>query len=388
MARVLISLIGGRPVPNILVALHLKPDKLYFVGSQDAWGEGGNYQKAHAALPGKMRPRKSYPVEPYTLQGTIEACREIVNQNEGDEIIINSASEPKPMAFGAYDIAKELIANGVRVDLCYLGSEGLVWIFKGSTEPVTVGLKTYFTSYGWNIRQREINDDKLIRLSSVFVKQLDVCRCLLQSIRNDSQGKNRRSVRLKKRLADDEYKLFQEVEKLGIISNLYRDDYNTSWTINSHKDGEILLSGDWLEQHVYQTALGLTDHKGKRLFEECAWGIEDTSGKGEIDFAGIRGGQLVVASCKTTGGIKRIWIEDLHSKAEQLGKGMCSSLMISTGSTRIRSNERQRYNQWAKGRRVVLIFAENIPKLPEILRKIALAERNAEPKDIPYYPRI
>ncbi|CDM64705.1 hypothetical protein PYK22_00700 [Pyrinomonas methylaliphatogenes] len=36
MAIVMVSLLGGRPVPNMLAILHLKPDYLYVVVSEDS----------------------------------------------------------------------------------------------------------------------------------------------------------------------------------------------------------------------------------------------------------------------------------------------------------------------------------------------------------------
>jgi len=388
MAKILISLIGGRPVPNILTALHLKPDCLYFVGSKDSWGEGGNHQKAVNALPENLKPLDSYPVEPYKLQDTIDTCRKIIdNYFDDEEIVINSASEPKPMAFGAYDIAKDLRAKGWKIDLCYLSGAGLVWIFKGETERVAIGINMYFTSYGWNVTQKNSNN-KLKLLSEIFVGQLPVYQSLLQSIRNGSQGKGKRTIRYKKYLSDEEFELFQKVERLGIVSNLYRDSDGIRWTITTQEDGEILLGGDWLEHYVYQEASSLTD-KRKPIFEECSWGVEDKTGKGEIDFVGIRGGQIVIASCKTEDGIKRNWFEELHSKTEQLGKGMCSGLLISTVSKASRKEkELQKYSQWANERRVVLVFGDDIPKIGSILRKIALADKNAQSSEIPFYPRI
>jgi len=77
------------------------------------------------------------------------------------------------------------------------------------------------------------------------------------------------------------------------------------------------------------------------------------------------------------------------SLAEQLGRGMSSTLLVSTISRRHRTkNDLQHYERWARERRIVLAFAEEIPKLPAILRKIVTADPKAEPLEIPCYPRI
>ncbi len=98
---------------------------------------------------------------------------------------------------------------------------------------------------------------------------------------------------------------------------------------------------------------------------------------------------MVIASCKTENSIKRAWFEELHSKAEQLGKGMCSELLVSSVSKSDRTrDDLEEYKKWARERQIVLIMAEDLPQLPDILRKIVTSDKDAEPKHIPYYPRI
>lgn len=388
MARVLISLVGGRPLPNILVVLHLQPDCLYLIASQDAMGKDGNCQKAVAALPEKVKLCGVYSVKPYILQSTIRTCREIFSHHMKDEVIICTASEPKPMGFGAYDIVKDLRTNGSCIELCYLANEGLVWLFKEVTEPVTIDISTYFAGYGWNIKPKTASE-KLKNLAFTFKKQISVYQHLLRSIRSDSGGKGKRSVKSRKSLDNEAYELLQEVERLGIVSNVQRTEQGVSWTINSQEDGEILLSGAWLEYYVYQTALELKDQQGKPLFEECAWGVEDSGNKGEIDFVGIRGGQIIIASCKTEDSIERKWFEELRAKAERLGGRMCSCVFITSVSKRDRkAHDLETYERWSKELQVVLVFAEDLLRLDVILKKVALSDRNAEPIDINCYPRI
>jgi hypothetical protein len=390
MARVLISLIGGRPLPNILGVLHLNPDYLYLVASQDSMGKDGNCQKAVDALREnvKVNLRGVYSVKPYTPQSTIRICQQIFNHHVKDEVIICTASEPKPMGFGAYDIVKDLRTEGFQVELCYLTNEGLIWLFRDYTESVTIDISTYFASYGWTI-QNKVADEKLKKFVSVFQDQVLPFQRLLNAIRKPSQGKDKRSCKLNKPLDDSLYVLFQKAEALGIISKLQRDKNCTSWTINSQEDSDILLGGDWLEYSVYKTASELKDKQGKPLFEECSWGVEDQGNKGEIDFVGIRGGQLVIASCKTTDKVERKWFEELRAKAERLGGRMCSCLFVSSvlKSTR-KDHDMNDIKRWSEEFQIVPVFAEDLFRLDVILRKIALANSNMEPDDITCYPRI
>ncbi len=392
MAKIVISLLGGRPVPNILAALHIKPDCLYFVVSEDSLGEGSNYEKAVGALPTHLQPSAPCPVKPYVLEETIQKCEEIAKQHEKDQIIITSASEPKTMGFGAYDFARSFREKGRDVDMCYLSREGLIWVFRSvnNVEPVSITLKDYFASYGWNIVLRtDEASERFQKLVSLLTEKLPISHRLLCVLRSNDRGKGKRTIRHNKSLDDTEFFVLEEIEKLGIVSNVNRTNTETSWTINSDEDARFLLTGDWLEFCIFRYAIGLAAYQSHPLFNECGWGVKDTTGKGEIDFAGIFGGQVIVVSCKTEDSIKRTWFEELHSKAEQLGKGMCSALLVSSVSKSSRTEkDLQDYEKWANERQIVLVMAEDIPKMSDILRKIVTGDKNADPKHIPYYARI
>ena len=391
MSRVLISLVGGRPLPNILVALHLKPDHLYLVVSQDSLGPHGNYEKAVNALPGHLRPAQPFAVRPYVLQETFDRCQSLAEQHIRDEIIFNSASEPKTMALGAYEIAKQLKAEGRHVDLCYLSRDGLVWVFNGQAESVKIGIRDYFASYGWRVNfKTDAASDKLKALASLLVENLSVSTRVLSVLRgHDDVRAGKQTVEYRQRLTDEEFAWLKQVEALQILSAVRREEGNACLTFNSVADGRLLLGGEWLEYHLYRTAAALTYESGKPLFDECGWGLQEAGGKGEIDFTGIFGGQVILTSCKTESTVKRHWFEEVHSKAEQLGKGMSSTLLVSTISRRHRTkNDLQNYARWARERHIVLVFAEEIPQLPAILRKIVAADPKAEPLEVPCYPRI
>lgn len=389
MARILISLVGGRPLPNLLVALHLQPDHLAFIVSNDSVGPGRDYEKTMLALPRTLQVEEKI-VDPYKLQESVLACHAIIDQHLGDEIIIHATLGPKTMAFGAYDAAKELKAKGIKIDVCYLARESLVWAFKDTIEPVTIGLAQYFTSYGWNVRWKTaVHNEKFQRLVILLVDNVVVAQRLLTILRDHDRGKDKRTLHCKRQLAADEYSLLQEIAQLQIISNIQQNAQGVSWTLNSQEDADDLLTGNWLEYYLYQIAAHLTNAEQPPSFFECGWGVEDTMGRGEIDFAGIFGGQLLIASCKTETGIKRTWFEELHSKADQLGKGMCSSLLVTSVARSTRTErDLQQYAKWAHERQIVLLMAEDLPNLAAILRKTILADENAEPTAIPCYPRI
>lgn len=392
MDKVMISLLGGRPVPNMLAILHLKPDRLYVVVSEDSLGTSGHYEDLVNALPSHLRPSEPCGVKPYNVAETIEQCEAITNQHIHDQIVVVSASEPKTMGFGAYDVVKKLREQHRNVDMCYSSREGLVWVFQNGNgvEPVKIGLRDYFASYGWTINSKTAQvDPRFQELVKLLAHDLPTSHRLLCTLRSNNKGKGRRTITCDKRLDNGDFSLLQEIEQLQIVSDVQQTFDRTKFTINSDEDAKFLLTGDWLEFYVHQIASQPSTSKGAPLFDECGWGVEDTSHKGEIDFAAVCSGQMIIASCKTEDSIKRTWFEELHSKMEQLGKGMCSALLVSCVPKSSRSEkDLENYEKWAEARQIVLVMAEDLPKLPSILKKIKEGDKDAEPKHIACYARI
>ena len=390
--KVMIALVGGRPLPNILVTLQINPDILYFVVSEDSRGVGSDYEKTVNALPAHLKPKsKKYVkfVKPYSIEESIQACRYFTRKHLNDEIICHATLGPKTMAFGMYEVVKDLRMQGYEADICYLGREDLVWVFQNRIEVVQISLGKYFESYGWTVKQKTslpVNE-RFQSLTALLAGDNNATQ-LLSIMRDSNRGKGKRTIPCSKHFTDEMFALLKKIEGIGVISNVQSNGRDTSWTINNDEDANFLLKGDWLEYYTYRAAVSLTE-KDKPLFLECGWEIEDTKGKGEIDFAGILGGQLVIASCKTGPNIQRNWLDELYTKAEQLGKGMCTKLFISTVFKATRTEkDLDNYFKWAKERQIALVFAENIPDLAKILRKASLSDPKLEPSGIPIYSRI
>ena len=387
--KVMISLLGGRPLPNVQSILKLNPDRLYIIASKDSCTQNGSYSQLSSMLPDRLKYSECYSVDPYKFKDTSDKCKEIFEKHHTDQIIVVSASEPKTMSFGAYDAVKDFREQGKDIDMCYSSREGLIWIFyENKRDEFRISLKDYFNSYGWDVELKSTPDSRLEKLASLLVEKLPDSHKLLHILRDDdNKGKRKGKRTNKSKLEDKLFNILLEIEKIGLVSSLQYRDSETEWTINTDADGDILLKGHWLEFYVYQVASQA--NQDKPLFDECGWGIKDIHDKGEIDFAGITKGQIIIASCKTENSIERKWFEELHSKMEQLGKGMCSGLMISSVSKASRNEKDiEKYNKWAKERQIVFVMAEDLPRLPDILRKVVTGDDNDALKDIPYYPRI
>jgi hypothetical protein len=358
--RILISLVGGRPLPNVLIALHLNPAKIYFIVSQDSLDKV--YPQITGALP-ESYPYENRVVDPYQVSDSRQKCQDIVQMHQEDEIIFDITAGTKPMAFGVYDCAREKKEQGLSVDISYLNREQLQSIFDSTRlDSVTLSIQDYFKSYGWNINLNQ-DDKQLKQVSSIFQENLDTVHELLRKLKAENRGKGKRKIGIRHSeniLSDKEINVLNLIPP-SIISNITKN----SFTINGTQEGELIINGKWLEYLVYDIA------QESKLFDECAWGVEDTNRRGEIDFVGIKNGQLIIASCKTDQNLERRYFEEYHSKSVGLGNKMCSVLLITTISRESRDAKTlAKYESWSKEREVTLIMREDVARLVEIFKKI------------------
>ncbi len=394
MKHVLVSLVGGRGLPVTSVALHLKPDIHYLIVSEDSSKKNGDCDKILAALPEALKPSETFIVEPYKPTDTLESCKKIFQKHPDDNITVNITSGPKTMAFGAYDVVKDSISEKVARDIGYLAGEDFFWLFRKNQTKIKIGLNDHFSSYGWNISTRQDDsDEKLQSITRIYSGNLEIATSLLRKIREDSQGKDKRTITIKKHiLIDKEVELLRQIENTGIINNLDISTQKPRFTINSTKDGELLIGGNWLEYFTFRQAIQ-TQNKTKPLFEECGWNIKGHNNAheelGEIDFAGTFGCQIIIASCKTEKELKRIWFEEIRARADQLGKGMCAPMLITSIQRKSRSKkDLEQYYKWQESTRVILVMAEDLSMLQDIFRKIKSSREDMQPKHILCIPWI
>lgn len=385
--RLLISLVGGRPVPNIVMTLYFRPTHLRFVVSEDSARENGDYAKTKSALPlALIQPDEvmSRVVDPYNVAESREMCLYFASLFPDADIILNYSLGSKPMAFGMYDAARELRERGRNVELCYLTPKGILFIPDGKKEDAAIDISQYFKSYGWNVGFKQgLSDIKMEQMIALILEDIPTSVELLRELRKNDRGKGKRTCN-SAGITEHQYSVLLRMEEAVLLSNVRQEDGKTYWTINSADDGERLLAGTWLEYYAYLQA------RTSGVFSDCAWSVEDVDKKGEIDLAGmLKGGQMMIASCKTEKSIERDMVEETNDKGNQLGKGMCSKVLITTIARAACShNQLAIYQRWGSEREVLILFAEDLPNLAVIFKKIALANKSLEPAHIPIYSRL
>lgn len=355
--KILISFVGGRPLPNIQFILKEKPDKLYLISSVDSAGTRGNKEKLIDALPQEFKPYKTFDVNPYAINETIEKCKEILSENSSDEIILQLSSEPTTMALGAYKFV--LNNSNSNISLYYSSRDGIIDVLQesiGLPKKIDISLKDYFKVYGWTIKINQMIDENFSKLVELFNNDILIAHSLLFKIRQNNKGKGKRTITIPK-LEGNEFYLLKQMEQRGFVSNV-SDKPNVSFIVTDEQ-ATFFIKGDWLEYLMYKTA------KEKLSFDECAWNVEDVSQKGELDFVGILNGQLVIASCKTENSIKSEYLKELSARADQLGKGMCTKMFI----TSYCPSDISQYEKWSKEYNVSIVYGQNLKDLDIYLKK-------------------
>ncbi|MCS7060280.1 MAG: DUF1887 family CARF protein [Anaerolineae bacterium] len=384
--KIMISLLGGRPVPNIQAALHLKPERVYFVASADSIGPGGNYQKALGGLPDAMKPDQPLrAVQPYSMRETQAACAALVAQHPDDDIVLVLASEPKMMSLGAYEFARQ--RSNVRV--CNVTRDGLVWLSNEQKEPMKISLCDYFAAYGWQVdwsaaHTQEVALKPYQEVLNAVEQHLSVACDLFTQMRVAAQQANQNRTGQRRcacALGEEARALLQAVRNAGWLSNLQFDQSYISWSAPQRDDlNSFVLSGEWLEALVFRTAV----RAGQ--FDACAWNIRETQQQQhtrQLDFVGIRSGEMVIASCKVGNRLERTFFEEIRARADQLGKTMCSPMLISTAD-----NVSDDATRWGRETEVVLVTRKDLPGLDKIFRKVIDGKQDADPKHISVYPRM
>ena len=380
-------MIGGRPLPNILAVFYLKPDYHYIIASEDSVQD----EVATNSLPAKYQPTiKPIKVKPYQPEETYNAIQSIVSKHNQDEIIIISGSEPKSMTLGAYNYFLYRRKEVYSMQFAYIAREGLLWIddLKSSGPyQLTIGLKDYFNSYGWNIKWKEKLPDEFDKIASLLKDDIKTSCNLLFAIKNPISTKDKYFIPMYLKTDSSEFKLLENIAQVTNALIEKENQQNHIKFIINNKEYLDFLTGKWLEYVVWQEASSLN------MFDECGWGIEDQNKRsdklGEIDFAGVFSGQLIIASCKTKKRLERTDFEEIDSRRQQLGGKMCSPMLITTILKNDLSETKiTQLKKWTDSREIVLVMGENLKHLNKILIKIIKQDKNLPPDDIPCFRRI
>lgn len=367
MKKILISFVGGRPLPNLQFVISYAPDKLYLISSKDSSGENGNKEKLINALPPLLQNEVvAYDVDPYDQEETYDVCLSLYNEIKYEcYLTLQLSSEPTTMSIGAYRFANYLVDKGVKVNLYYSSRDGVIDIFNKKSIKISskIGIDKYFSVYGWEVTFQKDNDQAKSKLCSIILEDINVSLTSLELFRSKNEGKGRRSIKIDSKQINSEQKGFFEklVKNNWLIATKENDN---SFVITYENNQADVLAGKWLEYLIFEKGNLIKENLG--TIDEVARSVEDKNGKGELDFVATINGQLIIGSCKTgKDAVKANYFKELKARAESLGRGMCTSLLITTSSNK-KSKE---YSKWVSDYNVILTYAEDLTNLESKLKE-------------------
>lgn len=91
---------------------------------------------------------------------------------------------------------------------------------------------------------------------------------------------------------------------------------------------------------------------------------------------------MVIASCKVSK-LERGFFEEIRARADQLGRTMCSPMLISTAGPVSADAAR-----WGRETEVVLVTRDDLPYIGDIFKKVIDGKPGDAPQHIPIYPRM
>jgi hypothetical protein len=249
--KVIISFVGGRPLPNIQFILNEKPNKLYLISSKDSAGIDGNKERLIHALPNELKPYGHFDVNPYVMQETIEKCEQIFQENPANRLIFQLSSEPTTMALAVYKFV--LQKNAPNISLYYSSRDGIIDVLEVTANPpqkIKISIQDYFKVYGWNIGMKQDTNETLSKLIEFFLNDIAITHELLLKIRQNHKGKS--NIITIPTLNNAELNLLEKMRQAGFIVNISKPLFFRIEVVQAKAN--LFIKGDWLEYLVFQVA--------------------------------------------------------------------------------------------------------------------------------------
>jgi hypothetical protein len=387
--RVMVLLVGGRPVPNVAGVLRYRPQRVAWLASEDALETYRLTRQVLERVPGLVleEPRV---VPAYDLEANRAACEALVQDLREAEVVFNLTCGTKVMALAAYEVAGRHghtslyldTAGGQDVVLC--GSP----VELAPPDPAVTGslaaigqvdVVTYLAVYGRQVvlerllEQLPVPEDRAVALAQELVAVGPGASGELNWILHHHPEREPLAIRTRNNrpLRGELVLLLQRLRDERWISDLVMHASGRLAFYIVSNTARRFLSGAWLEAYVYQQA------RNSNLFDDCLMGLNMPGGgvTNEVDVAAIRSGRLLVCSCKTG---QRVFqdtaeLDKLRAVTGMIGGRYVAKLLVTNqGVPPQRSRAFRSYKNWkaqAAQRQIVVVTGEQLAELVHVLAK-------------------
>lgn len=378
MKKALLILVGGRPIPNVLTAVHESPAIVVAICSRESFKEEWlQLRPALETLLPAASIEEEEAVDAYDVHAITTVCERALVAHPDAEWIVNVTTGTSLMTHGAYVAAERCSKQGMAITCWFLdtGHRRVIPLLGASCDAriFSLSVQQYITAYNYRIQAagnyKNYRSDFLQEGWMKFVAQL---------------GRHPRKIDLLKGLMDkkpdngwchiaktgEEAQLVREMGAVKLISKMHEDEAKLHFYLSDQQ--RKFLGGAWLELYVFQEA------QQTGFFDDVQWSQEiidnDPDRKAtifkEMDVSLTCGAQLMIIECKTTGSknFDSKILDELVTIADLVGKGAVFKILVASQFHR-EADGKDDFLAKARSKGVQVIAQEELPQVGALLKE-------------------
>jgi hypothetical protein len=406
-------LIGGRSsVPNILTILHQKPEVVLALCSHESHNDFSKFKHMVETILPTCTVEELLPVDAFEPEEITRQCTEAFQRYPEADWICNITAATTIMSIIVYEQTKSSQKKGSQKSCWYINtSQTRVITLVGSKlndkENAVVfhlSVPEYVSAYYYSLEdgdleeRREQCEQQWLPFAQLLGKQPTLAsylKLVIKAIGNNKPGKNGPKTYTLSKLPQGAHDIVKEAERFGLASDVKSDLDSLQFTLTYLQTS--FLNGGWLELYVWNEAKQIILPDKSNLFDDCQWNhkVIISGVKRELDVALTYRAQFIIAECKTGDDYKDSeTLNKLVSVANPLGGRFVGKILISSlfspdetdpdemqrnGILREQIKGHQDFLAKAAHHHIVVIMAEDLPRIRELLEKEAVT---------PKYPRM
>ncbi|GER89816.1 hypothetical protein KDW_39780 [Dictyobacter vulcani] len=369
----LLALTGGRCTPDILALQCIHPELVVILTSEEGYRDEATFVKFANNLPQHKIQLPTVHVESYDLDKVKQACLDICTQYPQTEWdwTFSISSCPKILAFGAYEIAQQLEIPCVYIDSRH---KKIISFIKGigvsSESFFHMSVDDYMEIFQ-RTRDKTNYDEKYRAYVQAHSQIAKIMACsadtpLFSKYMRDKKAKEKVEI---PDLFPATSPLLRELEHHGAIHTHVYTDGRIECQFTNAAMASFLGKGDWLEVYTW------SEVEKAGFADDNQWGYTlQSTAKNELDTVFTYDAQLIFTECKTDENPfkkkKASYLDAMNSKAEMLGRTYTTKVFVTNASKTLDGYA----NFWeqAQLRQIVVVTAEDLPNIGEILKKQAI----------------
>jgi hypothetical protein len=341
MKTILVSLVSEQTIPNVLAAVHFKPDIHWFISTKQMEKEWQFIIDTVNLISGKSfissENSKTIEVDPNSIEVCLEDIENLADSVDFEDVnfIVNITCGTKPMAIATFQVFSS-IGKNVKIVYIPIGKTEFVQFFP-KKKPIIVyetkkrlNVEEYISCYGYSIKNKSSINEK----ESIALQRASISNWMFENFK-ELKGmlgffyKNLKDERDEKHFVFSQEFNRNPSQKENEFLRKFNFDVNYRTISKNLVKHEIqFLTGGWFEEYIFNEVNNL---KEKLSIDDIKPGIELSSFysvPNELDISFTKGNMFYHIECKT-------FIENSEHEKEQKSiineeiykKGALSSLL-------------------------------------------------------------